>query len=110
MRDSVHEKLNIFYGHEIPGYILNAGKTFIIIRVGDECFKNRKVKITIEDVAEYYLTQARNMTSGCRVLADLIGDWRPIDMMTRECLEWFKVVNIEAMSRSARRRGLIPRF
>ena len=43
-------------------------------------------------------------------LAGITGDWRPIDMMARECLEWFKAVNITGMRRAARRQGLTHRF
>jgi len=110
MRENVHEKLNSFYGDDIPGYILDAGKTFITLHTGDECFGNRDVRITMDDVADYYLNQATNITSGCRTLAEVIGDWRFVDMMAGECLEWFKAINIAGMRRAARRRGLMPKF
>ena len=110
MKENVHEKLTTFYGQEIPGYILDAGKTFITMCAADGVFGERKVKITMEDVADYYLTQTRNLTSGCRMLAGIVGDWRPIDMMATECLGWFKVINIEGMRSAARQRGLIPKF
>lgn len=111
MKEDMHDMLEDFYGYDdIPGYIQDAGKTFITLRAGDEIFGDRKVKITMEDVVDYYLTQAANITSGCRSLAGLTGDWRPIDMMARECLGWFRHVNIEGMRRAARKQGLVPRF
>jgi len=103
----MRERLATFYGGDIPGYILNAGKTFITLRAGSDVFGDRDVKITMDDVADYYLIEAANITSGCRTLAGITGDWRPIDMMTRECLEWFKAVNIAGMRRAVKRCGLV---
>lgn len=45
--------------------------------------------------------------SGCRTLAGIVGDWRPVD---RVCLEHFKQVNVKALRREARKAGLIPKF
>lgn len=66
--------------------------------------------ITLADVAEYYATEAPNITSGCRTLAGLTGDWRQIDGLASLALGWFKRVNVEGMRRAARRLGLEPRF
>lgn len=111
MKKDVHERLVAFYGGDIPGYILDAGETSITLHAGVNVFGDREVKITMDDVADYYRTQAGNAThSGCRTLAGMAGDWRPIDMMARECLEWFKAVNIAGMRRTVERRGLVPRF
>ena len=68
------------------------------------------VTITLADVADYYATEARNMTSGCRTLAGLTGDWRQIDSLASTALDWFKRVNVQGMRRAARRLGLEPRF
>ena len=68
------------------------------------------VTITPADVAEYYATEARNITSGCRTLAGLTGDWWQIDGLASLAFGWFKKVNIEGMRRAARRLGLEPRF
>ena len=111
MKKDIHEKLTAFYGGDIPRYILNAGKTSITLRTGVNVFGDRNVKITMDDVADYYRTQAGDAThSGCRTLAGMAGDWRPIDMMARECLEWFKAVNIAGMRRTAKIQGLMLRF
>jgi hypothetical protein len=40
----------------------------------------------------------------------MAGDWRLVDMMARECLGWFKAVNITGMRRTAREHGLMLRF
>jgi hypothetical protein len=111
MREAIQERLAAFYGGDIPGYILDAGETFITLQAGVNVFGDREVKITMDNVADYYRTQAGNAAySGCRTLAGMAGDWRPIDMMARECLEWFKAVNIAGMRRTVERRGLMPRF
>ena len=111
MKKDMQERLAAFYGGDIPGYILDAGKTFITLGTGSNVFGDRNVKITMDDVADYYRTQAGNATySGCRTLAGMAGDWRPIDIMARECLEWFKAVNIVGMRRTAKKQGLMLRF
>jgi len=103
------DKLDEFYQGDIPEYILEAGKTFIKIRVSD-WRGDQDLKVTVKDVVEYYRYEARNISSGCRTLAGYTGDWRPIDSLAKECLEWFKFVNIEALRREGRKYGLIPKF
>ena len=99
------DKLGEFYGWDIPDYILQAGKSFIKIRVSD-WRGEQDLRITPKDVAEYYCKWVGNITSGCRVIAGYAGDWRPIDRLVKECLVWFKVVNIEALRREGRRYGI----
>ena len=87
----------------------NHGKKRVVITVSDwEGLK--RLTITLDDVAEYYKTQASNITSGCRILSGHVGDWRQIDAIAYQVLEYFKEVNIEGMRRAAKRVGLIPKF
>ena len=95
------DKLEEFYGWDIPDYILDADNSFIKIRVSD-WRGDEDLKITRKDVAEYYYRWADNIISGCRVIAGYAGDWRPIDRLVKECLEWFLFVNIEALKISER--------
>lgn len=103
------DKLAEFYQEDIPEYILDASKSFIKIRVFD-WQGEQGLKITVKHVVKYYRDQARNITSGCRTLAGYTGDWRPVDRLAKECLEWFKLVNIEALRRTSKKYGLIPKF
>lgn len=103
------DKLAEFYQGDIPEYVLRAGKSFIKIRVSD-WQRDQDLKITTENVTEYYAYGARNITSGCRTLAGYTSDWRPIDSLAKECLEWFKLVNIEELRRISKKYGLIPKF
>ena len=104
MKKDMREKLANFYGGDIPGYILNAGETFITLHMGINVFGDREVKITMDDISDYYRDQAGDAThSGCRTLAGMTGDWRPIDMMARECLKWFKSVNITGVRRAVKK-------
>lgn len=98
-----------FYNGDIPGYVLKAGKSFLVIRISD-WRGDQNLKITIKDVAKYYATQANNIISGCRELAGYISDWRPIHYLAQECLEWFKHVNIDQLRREGRKQGLTPKF
>jgi len=102
--------LDRFFNGEPPDWVLEAGKSFITVQVADDLFGSRSVKVRLEDVARYYRTEAGNLLSGCRTLAGIIGDWRPIDHLANICLEWFKAVNVEGIRRAARRFGLEPTF
>lgn len=100
-----HNLLEDFYNNEIPGYIKSAGKTFMTIKIdgNDE-------KITIKDVIKYYKTQAPNISSGYRSLARFGGDWRPIDNLANEVLEWFKYSNINELRKESIKMNLEPKF
>ena len=99
------DKLEEFYGWDIADYILEVSKSYIRIRVSD-WRGEQDLKITPKDVVEYYRKWVDNITSGCRVIAGYAGDWRPIDKLAKECLEWFKLVNIEALRREGRKYGI----
>ena len=100
-RTNYPDKLEEFYQGNVPEYILEAGKRFIKIRVSD-WRGEQDLRITLKDVVDYYYHWARNITSGCRVIAGYAGDWRGVDRLVKECLEWFKLVNIEALKISER--------
>ena len=101
--------LEEFYGFEVPGYVKKAGKSYIDIVV-DNFLGTEKLHITIQDVVRYYATQANNIVSGCRSLSGHTGDWRQIDNLAKECLEYFKYVNVETLRREGRKAGLEPKF
>ncbi len=103
------DKLGEFYQEELPEYILDAGKSFIKIRVSD-WQGDQDLIVTVEDVIEYYRYEAGNIISGCRVLAGYAGDWRAVDKLAKECLGWFKLLNIEELRQEGRKYGLIPKF
>lgn len=108
------EKLFEFYGGEIPEYVKGAGKSYIIINFGhewdDKAGKIKPRKITIKDVIDYYKNWSWNISSGCRQLAGFTSDWRFIDNIAKECLEWFKFVNVEELRKAGRKAGLEPKF
>ena len=63
------------------------------------------MRVTMEDLADYYQTQAgAALCAGIRTLGGITGDWRPIDLLAQECLEWFKTVNIAGLRRVAKRK------
>jgi hypothetical protein len=103
-------KLNEFYNGEVPDYVRGAGKNFIVINAGSEWEGFKQHRITPKDVIAYYATQAPNISSGCRTLAGITGDWRPIDNLAKECLEWFKFVNADALRREGLKVGLEAKF
>jgi hypothetical protein len=104
------ELLNKFYRDKVPAYIKGAGKARIVIHVGDEVFGYRDVKITIEDVVKYYAFEASDFRHDLRMIADYISDWRHVDRIAKECLEWFKFVNAVRLKRTAHKYGLMPKF
>ncbi len=87
-----------------------ANRSTLVIRCNNVFDEQTSLTVTLADVAEYYDAQARNLTSGCRTLAGLTGDWLQIDQLAFLALGWFKRVNIVGMRRAARRRGLEPKF
>lgn len=94
----------------VGDFVQRAGKTFLVLRCSDPLGDERTIRVTPDDVAEFFATQARNLTSGCRTLAGLTGDWRSISELAQAALDWFKSVNVAGMRRAARRRHLVPRF
>ena len=105
MKQISYEVLETFYQGEIPGYIKSAGKTYITIQISDWS-GSQALKITLADVIEYYATQERNIVSGIRTLAGHSGDWRPIDHLAAEALEWFKYINRPMLEREGRKHGM----
>jgi len=93
-----YNTLEEFYQENVPDYVLEGCKSYVEIRVSD-WRGEQDLRITPKDVVEYYREQAGNITSGCRVIAGYAGDWRPIDRLAKECLEWFKLVDIEPLKR-----------
>ena len=82
----------------------------LIVRCMNVFEEETTLSITLDDVARYYAEEARNLSSGCRTLAGLTGDWRYIDQLARLALAWFKNVNVEGIRAAARQRGIEPRF
>ena len=91
-------------------FVERAGKSFLTIRTTNVFGEQSTIKITPTNLAVFYATQANNLGSGIRTLADLSGDWRPISELADIALSWFKTVNVEGMRRAARKVGLEPRF
>lgn len=85
------------------------GKTFIDVEVVSDIFPQRTIRVRIDDVAKYYAEEARSM-SGCRTLAGMTGDWRPVDYIAQDCLEYFKQVNVVGMRKAGKKYGLTPKF
>lgn len=95
---------------DLGPFVERAYRSKIVVRCTNAFDEQVSLTITLADVAEYYATEAHNMTSGCRTLAGLTGDWRQIDGLASLALEWFKRVNVQGMRRVARRLRLEPRF
>lgn len=106
MRQSTEEKLMSFYYYEVPEYIKDATLNSLTISIDG----GSELKIAMDDVVEYYSTQANNIVSGMRSIAGCYGDWRPIDRLANEVLEWFKFANINELRRESRKAGLEPKF
>ena len=86
------------------------GKTYIDVTLAEDWQGPQRVKrVRLDDVAKYYAREAISM-SGCRTLAGIVGDWRQIDYIAQDCLEYFKQVNVEGMRKAGRKYGLEPLF
>ena len=93
-----------------PEYLRRVTREKVIIRVDGGWEGVDEHIVIIADVAEYYAHEAGNLLSGCRKLGAIVGDWRNIDALAKECLEIFKCVNMEGMRRASRKLGLVPKF
>ena len=105
MTEQIYTALEKFYNGDVPGYVKNAGKSYITVQVGS-WDGTRRIKITLKDVIVYYDTQAGNIISGTRVLANHHDDWRLIDNLAKEALAWFRHINRSALEREAKKRGM----
>jgi hypothetical protein len=90
--------------------IEKANKTKLVVRCLTVFDEKTTLTITLDDLARYYAVEARKLSSGCRTLAGLTGDWRYIDGLASLALMWFKRVNVRGMRTAARRHGIEPRF
>jgi hypothetical protein len=91
-------------------FVQRAGKNFLVVKASNVFGEPTTIRITPTNLAEFYVTQARNLSSGIRTLAGLHGDWRPISDLANLALSWFKQVNIEGLRRATKRAGLTPKF
>ena len=95
---------------ELGPFVRKASKTKLVVHCLNVFEEETSLTVTLDDVAAYYATQARNLSSGCRTLAGLTGDWRYIDQLASMSLDWFKRVNVVGMRAAGRRHGIEPRF
>ena len=103
-------ELTKFWDDNIPDYVDKVNKNLYTIKASTwEGGEAGLVKITPENLIEYYHTEARNITSGVRTLAGFSGDWRQVDGMAKEALEWFKLVNRPALVREGKKYGMTLR-
>jgi len=93
-----------------PEYLRRVTREKVVIKVDGGWEGVGEHIVTIADVAKYYAHEAGNLLSGCRKLGAIVGDWRNIDALAKECLEIFKRVNLEGMRRASRKLGLVPKF
>ena len=85
-------------------FVQFADETQLVVRCQTVFDETVNLTITLDDVATYFAEEACNISSGCRTIAGLTGDWRPIDQLAQLALEWFKRVNVEGMRVAARSR------
>lgn len=95
---------------QIGTFIELASTRRLVVRCQNVFDEEVSLPISLDDVARYFAEEARNMSSGCRTLAGLHGDWRYIDGLARLALYWFKRVNVTGMRAAGRRHGIHPRF
>lgn len=94
----------------IGPFVEEADESKLVITCLNVFEAETSLTVTLDDVAEYYATQARNLSSGCRTLAGLTSDWRYVDQLVSLALGWFKRVNVKGMRAAGRRHGIEPKF
>jgi len=89
---------------------VRCGKTFVDVPLAEDWQYPARVKrVRIGDVARYFARESGSLSGG-RSLAGIFGDWRMIDVIAQDVLEYFKEVNVAGIRREARKLGLIPKF
>jgi hypothetical protein len=91
---------------ENPDWIIAAGKSYIKIKVEDWSGVH-DLKITINDVVNYYAKDARNISSGCRKIGMWASDWRSVDSIAELALQYFKKVNLKDLQKASRAVGIV---
>ena len=96
----------MYEDEENPGFV-KCGKTFVDVGLAEDWEYPARVKrIRLADVIKYYHSQAGDLTSGMRSIAGIHGDWRQIDYIAKDCLEYFKRVNRPELAREGRKFGM----
>lgn len=86
------------------------GKTYIDVTLAEDWKDSeRTLRIRMSDTVKYFAVEAQSL-SGCRTLAGETGDWRCIDIIAQDCLEYFKIVNVAGLRRESKKWGLVPKF
>ena len=93
---------------ELPDYMSMEGDT-LKVRVSD-WRGEKEIKVGMEEVADYYLHEAHNISSGCRTLAGHTGDWRPIDNLASECMYVYRELDLDKFRKVCMDKGLTPKF
>lgn len=94
----------------LGAFVKRTRKNSLVVKASNVFGEPTTIRITPKNLAEFYATEARNLSSGIRTLAGLSGDWRPISELADLALSWFKQVKVEGMRRAARRVELTPKF
>ena len=100
------KKLWEVMGEDLPGYLSVKNRNTIIVNAGADWEGYKNHTITPGDVVCYYSGDARNISSGCRSLGAITGDWRNINELAGECLYIFKIINKEALRREGKKCGM----
>ena len=104
-------ELTDFYNGDVPNYVVAANTRSITI-VAASVLEDEATprKITMDDVADFYVTYGGFNMSTVRTLGTITGDHRQMNDMASECMEWFKHINIDGFRRVCKKKGLTPKF
>ena len=81
--DDLHRR-----GERTAWRVCAAGRqNFLVVQASDVFGEPTTIKITPTNLAEFYATQANNLSSGIRTLAGFYGDWRPISELADLALD-----------------------
>jgi hypothetical protein len=106
---NIYQKLGKAFGvdeYELETSLNEMGITFRGYTIHVHVSKKGSKTITPKDVVEYYAHEAGNISSGCRTLAGITGDWRPIDELAKQCLSIYKVVKRKDLVKEARKHNM----
>ena len=97
-RSSKIQKVYDMYGSEYPSYLKIKNLSKISIKTGEDWQGGPTWHdITVQDVVRFYAMYCNDFQCSVRKLSDIVGDHRPMGYLAEECLEIFKVLNINKL-------------
>lgn len=89
------------YGY-VPDYFIRSDKESVTVRILDVNNKQEDKIVTIKDVISYLNTYQYDNQSTVRILGNILGEHKVMNVLTVGCYEYFKLVNLSGLREMAK--------